>query len=58
MDFILHLLQNVPDNRYDNIKRYQITVELRLRECYQAMPLEAIFEEDWLILTLTMITTY
>ena len=27
---------------------YQVTVELRLRECYQATPLEAISEEDWL----------
>ena len=26
---------------------YQVTVELRLRECYQARPLEAISEEDW-----------
>ena len=25
---------------------------MRLRECYQAMPLEAISEENWLILTL------
>ena len=24
------------------------TSELRLRECYQAMPLEAISEDDWL----------
>ena len=29
---------------------------LGLRECYQAMPLEAISEEGWLILMLTVIT--
>ena len=39
---------------YDNIMWYQVTVELRLRECYQAMILEAISEEDWLMLTLTV----
>ena len=27
---------------------YQVTIELRLRECYQAMLLEAISEGDWL----------
>ena len=31
---------------------------MRLRECYQNMALEAISEEDWLILTLTVITKF
>ena len=59
--FITHLLQNSPANRgmitlYVTVELHQVTVELRLRVCYQAIPLEAIFEEDWLMLTLTMIT--
>ena len=29
------------------LPRGQVTVELRLRECYQAMPLEAISEDSW-----------
>ena len=29
--------------------------ELRLRECYQVMPSEAISDEDWLILMLTVL---
>ena len=52
--FVLHLLQNLPDNR----GIVTVTVELRLHECYQAMPLQAISEKDWLILTLTMITPF
>ena len=36
---------------YDNI-----TLELRLRECYQAMPLAAVSETIGYILTLAMIT--
>ena len=34
---------------------YLVAVELCLHECYQEMPLEAISEEDCLILTLTLI---
>ena len=37
---------------------YQVPVELRLRDCYQAMALEAISEKDWLILRVTMITMF
>ena len=37
---------------------YQFTVELRLRECYQAMLSEAISVEDWLILKFAVITTF
>ena len=33
---------------YDNIMRYHVTVRLRLRECYQAVPLEPISVYDWL----------
>ena len=35
--------------------RAQVFVELPLRECYQMMPLEAVSEEDWLLLTLSVI---
>ena len=35
-----------------------VTVELSLRECYQAMILEAISKDGWLILMLTVITTF
>ena len=48
LQFIMHLLQNLPDNGYDNIMGYQVTSELRLHECYQEMPLEVISKEDWL----------
>ena len=41
----MHLQHNSPD--YRGMITCDITVELRLRECYQAMPLEAISEEDW-----------
>ena len=41
-----------------SIVRYNVKVDLHLQECYQVMPLEAISEEDWLILTLTLITTF
>ena len=34
--------------RYDNMMWYHVRVELRLRECYQAMPFEAISEDYWL----------
>ena len=37
---------------------YQVTVELPLREFYQVMPSEAISEEDWLKLTLTVIIVF
>ena len=40
------------------LPRAQVTVELCFRECYQAMPSEAISEEDWLILTLNVITVF
>ena len=40
---IMHLLQNSFNTRM----RYHVTVELRLRKCYQAMPLEAISEDNW-----------
>ena len=43
----MHLLQFL-DYR-GMITWCDITVELRLRECYQAMPLEAISEDDWLL---------
>ena len=33
-------------------------MEQRLRERYQSMPSEANSEEDWIILTLTVITTF
>ena len=33
---------------YDSMMCYQVTIELRSREYYQAIPLEAISEEDWL----------
>ena len=53
----MHLLL-IHKQGYNNIMGYQITVELRLLECYQAMPVEAFSEEDWLILTFTKITAF
>ena len=38
--------------------RYQVIVELGLCKYYQAVSSEVISEEDWLILMLTVITTF
>ena len=42
--FIVHLLQNSPDNSGFITMLYQVTVELRSRECYEALSLEAASE--------------
>ena len=53
----MHLLQNSPDNRgMITICDIRVTVEMSLRECYQAMPLEAVSQEVCLRLALTVIT--
>ena len=54
----LRNLYNSLNSMKENIMWYQITVELHLLECYQAMPVDAISEEDWLILTFTKIIAF
>ena len=45
----MHLLQIPTWSRgCDSMMWYHVTTELRLRECYQAMPSEGILEEGWL----------